>query len=415
MEILVDVGGNPGTDCRGFCKYCYFKKVGATEPLGCKYCPPFMKGCDYCTRSVRESHHGFKPMRQVLDETASKIYGANASDITGFIITGGGDVSCYPEFLPLLTFLSDFGLPVKIGYTSGKGFDGSEGSFLKDAGIKEVNFTLFASDPALRKEYMHDPTPEMSLKVFEELCGFCNVYAAIVLVPGANDGAVLEETLSWLEKTGAKGALLMRFANKTENGLILGNEPVIPGVVSHTIEEFAEIVRTAAANHPNLRISGTPLEDPLLDSPFAIRNVPEALARLPKINMEATIITSIAAAPRLSEIFEKLGGIVNIIAAEKDIGCLITADDLRKINPAEMKDTVFIPGRCFVHEKDIKDILIPEKSKRIVRRGPDTLSVDGEMSASMTKEELLEFEIQAFTELIEQINALGLPPAEDSA
>ena len=410
MEILVDVGGNPGTDCRGFCKYCYFKKVGKTEALGCKYCPPFVKGCDYCIRSVRESHHSFKPMRQVLDETAAKIYNTKASDIKGFVITGGGDVSCYPELLPLLSFLSDFGLPVKIGYTSGKGFDGSEVSFFKDAGITEVNFTLFAADPALRKEYMLDPTPEMSLKVFEELCSFCNVYAAIVLVPGVNDGAVLAQTLSRLEEVGAKGALLMRFANKAESGLILGNEPVIPGVVSHTIEEFAEIVRTAAKNHPNLRISGTPLEDPLLDSPFAIRNAPEALAKVPKINTTATIITGKAAAPRLTEIFEKLGGTVNVIAAEKDIGCLITADDLRKIDQTDMKETVFIPGRCFVHERDIKEILIPEKSKRIVRRGPDTLSMDGEMSASMTKEELLEFEIQAFTELIHSINTLGLPP-----
>lgn len=410
MEILVDVGGNPGTDCRGFCKYCYFKKVGTTEPLGCKYCPPFQKGCDYCTRSVRESHHGFKPMRQVLDETASKLYTLKEADITGFVITGGGDVSCYPEFLPLLSFLSDFGLPVKIGYTSGKGFDGSEASFLKEAGIREVNFTLFSSDPALRREYMHDPTPEMSLKVFEELCAFCDVYAAVVLVPGANDGAVLDQTLSWLEKAGAKGALLMRFANKTENGLILGNEPVIPGVVSHTIEEFAEIVRTAAKNHPALRISGTPLEDPLLDSPFAIRNVPEALEKLPKIQKEATIVTGKAAAPRLSEIFEKLGGTVNVVATDKDIACLITAADLKKLDPAEMKETIFLPGRCFVHEREIKEILIPEKSRRIVRRGPDTLSVDGEISASMAKEEVLALEIQALTELIEQINALGLPP-----
>jgi putative methanogenesis marker protein 10 len=409
MEILVDVGGNPGTDCRGFCKYCYFKKVGITEPLGCKYCPPFLKGCDYCTRSVRESHSGFKPMQTVLNETAAKLYNIKESDIDGFIITGGGDVSCYPEFLPLLSFLSDFGLPVKIGYTSGKGFNGSEAPFLKKANIKEVNFTLFASDPALRKEYMHDPTPEMSLKVFEELCGFCDVYAAVILVPDANDGAVLEETLTYLERVGAKGALLMRFANSAENGLILGNAPIIPGILPHTIEEFAEIVRSAAKNHPNLRISGTPLEDPLLDSPFAIRNVPEALEKLPPVTAEATIITSKAAAPRLVEIFEKLGGAVNVVAVEKDIACLITADDFRKMDQSEIKDTVFIPGRCFVHEKEIKEIFIPEKSKRIVRRGPDTLSADGEISASMTKEELLQFEIAAFTELISQINALGFP------
>lgn len=413
MEILVDVGGNPGTDCRGFCQYCYFKKVGAVEPLGCKYCPPFIKGCNYCTRSVRESYHGFKPLRHVLDETAGKLCLVNASDIDGFIITGGGDVSCYPELLPLLSFLADFGLPVKIGYTSGKGFDGSETLFLKDAHIKEVNFTLFAADPALRREYMRDPSPEMSLKIFEELCEFCDVYAAVVLIPGANDGVVLEHTLSWLEQVGAKGALLMRFANGTDNGLILGNAPVISGVIPHTIDEFVDIVRSAAAAHPKLRISGTPLEDPLLDSPFAIRNVPEALEKLPPVLAEATIITGRAAAPRLSEIFEKLGGTVNIVSAGKDIACLITADDLAEIDPACLKETVFLPGRCFVHDTDIKRILIPDNSRRIVRRGPDTLSVDGEMSAGLTKEDVLEIEIAALTELISLINTLGLPPKKE--
>ena len=413
MEILIDVGGNPGVDCRGFCKYCYFKKVGVVEPLGCKYCPPFQKGCDYCTRGVKESYHGFKPLRQVLDETANKLYHAKEGDINGFVITGGGDVSCYPELLPLLSMLSDIGLPVKIGYTSGKGFDGSETAFLKEANVTEVNFTLFASDPALRKEYMHDPSPEMSLKVFEELCSFCNVYAAIVLVPGANDGEILEQTLSYLERVGAKGALLMRFANETKNGLILNNAPIIPGVVSHTIEKFTEIVRSASSKHPSLRVSGTPLEDPVTGSPFAIRNDPKALKKLPTITKEATIITGKAAAPRLTELFEKLGGTVNVLATDKDIACLITADDLKKADLSLLKDTVFIPGRCFVHEKEIKDILIPPKSKRIVRRGPDTLTADGELSASMTKEEIIAFEIKMMTELIEQINALGLPPKNE--
>ncbi|WNY27680.1 methyl coenzyme M reductase-arginine methyltransferase Mmp10 [Methanolapillus ohkumae] len=412
MDILVDVGGNPGTDCRGFCRYCYFKKVKDTEPLGCKYCLPFKKGCDYCTRSVRESYSGFKPLRQVLDETAQKLTRMNSEDIHGFMITGGGDVSCYPDFYALLSFLSEFELPVKIGYTSGKGFLGKEAPVLLQSGVSEVNFTLFSSDPMLRREYMGDPEPEMSLLVFEELCAGCDVYAAIVLVPGVNDGAVLKKTLSWLEKTGAKGALLMRFANKYENGLILRNEPVIPGVVSHSIEEFSQIVREAAQNHPNLRISGTPLLDSKLDSPFTIRNDPASLSKLPKITKEATIITGNAAAPLLADIFEKLGGLVNVVAVDKDIGCLITMEDFKKLSPADMrkiKETVFIPGRAFVHDRELKEWMESDGVSRIVRRGPDTLSVDGEMSPGMTREDVLDFEILAFSELIGQINSLGLP------
>ena len=83
MEVVIDVGGNPGVDCRGFCKYCYFKKVKDIQPLGCKYCLPFKKGCDYCTRSVKESYSGFKPLQIVLEETARKLYFANG-EITKF-------------------------------------------------------------------------------------------------------------------------------------------------------------------------------------------------------------------------------------------------------------------------------------------------------------------------------------------
>ena len=96
MEVVIDVGGNPGGDCRGFGKYCCFKKVKDIQPLGCKYCLPFKKGCDYCTRSVKESYSGFKPLQIVLEETARKLYFANG-EITKFTISGGGDLSCYPE------------------------------------------------------------------------------------------------------------------------------------------------------------------------------------------------------------------------------------------------------------------------------------------------------------------------------
>jgi len=47
-----------------------------------------------------------------------------------------------------------------------------------------------------------------------------------------------------------------------------------------------------------------------------------------------------------------------------------------------------------------------------VRRGPDRLTVDGEMSISMTKEEVIQFEISAFSELIDHINVIGLPPEQ---
>lgn len=409
MEVTVDVGGNPGVDCRGFCKYCYFKKVKDIQPLGCKYCLPFKKGCDYCTRSVKESYTGFKPLQIVLEETAGKLYFASG-EVKKFTISGGGDLSCYPELKMLVEFLSQFKIPIHLGYTSGKGFSNlDDASFYIDHGITEVSYTVFATDPVLRAEYMKDPEPEASLQVLRDFCAHCDVYGAIVLIPGVNDGEILDKTLSDLERMGAKGAILMRFANFPENGLILNNAPIIPGVIPHTAEEFTELVRRSAAKHPSIRITGTPLEDPLIGSPFAIRNNPEALEKLPRITKRATVITGQIAAPRMREIFETLGGSVNVVSLKKDIGCLITIEDFKKLDLSEVSETVFIPGRAFVHDMEVKEALKKDGVDRLIRRGPETLSVDGEMSIGMKKEEVLELEIENFTELIEQINSLGLP------
>jgi NifB/MoaA-like Fe-S oxidoreductase len=57
---------------------------------------------------------------------------------------------------------------------------------------------------------------------------------------------------------------------------------------------------------------------------------------------------------------------------------------------------------------EVKEILRSDGIDRIIRRGPESLSVDGEMSIGMTREEVLELEIENFTELINQINSLGL-------
>jgi methanogenesis marker radical SAM protein len=409
MEVVVDVGGNPGVDCRGFCKYCYFKKVKETPALGCKYCLPFKKGCDYCTRSVKEAYSGFKSLQMVLEETAQKLY-FTTEEVKKFAISGGGDLSCYPELKNLVAFLSQFNIPIHLGYTSGKGFSKSDDAqFYIDHGVTEVSFTVFATDPGLRAGYMKDPEPDASLHVLKDFCAHCEVYAAIVLIPGINDGKVLDKTLSDLETMGAKGAILMRFANFSENGLILNNAPIIPGVIPHTVQEFTELVRNCAEKYPSMRITGTPLEDPLIGSPFAIRKVPEALLKLPKVTKKATIITGDVAAPRLREIFDALGGAVNIVSLKKDIGCLITIDDFKALDLSKVGETVFIPGRAFVHDMEVKEILRSDGIDRIIRRGPESLSVDGEMSIGMTREEVLELEIENFTELINQINSLGLP------
>ncbi len=396
-------------DCRGFCRYCYFKKVKDVPAFGCKHCFPFSKGCDYCTRGVKELYSGFKPAQYVMAQVSQSLH-FGSSDFDKFTISGGGDVSCYPELRELVHSLSRFEKPIHLGYTSGKGFTSEDdATFFIENGVKEVSFTVFATDASLRGRYMNDPEPEVSLVVLRDFCAHCDVYAAIVLIPGVNDGEVLEKTLTDLEEMGAKGAILMRFANSREEGLILENAPVMPEVTqTHNVEEFTSIVRDCASKH-SLRITGTPLEDPLIGSPFAIRLHDDLISKLPEVTRECTILTSRVAGPRISEIFDRLCTSVNVVCVDKDIGCLMTIDDVRKVDLSEFKETVIIPGRAFVHDPEIKAVLSRDGVDRFVRRGPDCLTVDGEMSIGMSAEEVLDMEFDAFSELIGQINAIGLP------
>jgi methanogenesis marker radical SAM protein len=366
---------------------------------------PFKKGCDYCSRAIVEGYPGWKPLDSVVFEVAQKCFGEIPDKIT---ISGGGDLSCYPDLLTLARTLSQEIVPLHLGYTSGKGFNrGDEASSLVDAGVHEVTFTVFSTKPQLRQKYMGDKHAEAALSNLKIFCENCEVYCAAVLIPGVNDGAELEKTCSDLVEMGAKGLILMRFANSRDQGLILGNDPIIPGIKPHSVEEFRQIVTETSDNY-DLRITGTPLWDPETGAPFALASNPEALARLPATRRGATIITSTTAQPLLTAIFQKLGGPVNVLSVNKDIGCLITLEDFLGIDLALVKDTVIIPGRTLAHEKEIKKALSRDGRERLVARGPDKLTVDGEMSISMTKQEVLDLEVEAFVELIEAINALGV-------
>ena len=289
-QLTVDIGGSPGINCRGFCEYCYFKKVRGVQPLGCRYCLPFKKGCDYCTRGIREEYSGFKDLKTIADETLANLQG-KSGELERITISGGGDPSCYPRFTELIELLGSMEAPLHIGYTSGKGWDDPAiADLLINNGLSELSFTVFATDPALRKRYMHDPTPEVSLAILEKLCGNCDVYAAAVILPGINDGAVLEQTCEWLQDRGAKGIILMRFANTVQQGLVLGNGPVIPDQKVQTVASFRDLI-TDLNRKFTLKISGTPLWDPEIGSPFAILNEPELIQKLPRVQRRATVIT----------------------------------------------------------------------------------------------------------------------------
>ena len=413
MQIIADVGGIPGKDCRGFCKYCYFRKVKGNDPFGCRYCSPGRVGCESCTTGVRETKNEFIPPFMVLGSVQNSIMMGNYRDKDLKVnISGGGDVSCYPQLLELAAGLNQWNLPIHLGYTSGKGIDDSKvAEDLISLGVNEVTFTVFSTDPKLRKEWVLDQKPEESMKALEIFCQNSEVHAASVIVPGVNDGEKLFETCSKLEEWGAKAFILMRFANHRNQGLILGNEPIIEGIEPHSIQEFDELVRSVNKEF-NLRVTGTPVCDPENDSPFAISKDKNSkyLEILSKIKSEATILTSKVAAPFIDKIINSIGAqdLVNVVAADQDIGCLITHEDLENLDLKELKETVMIPGRAFVHDKQAHDILSRDGVDRIVARGPDKLSVDGEMSGTLTREDVLKKELIAFENLIEAINFFGV-------
>lgn len=405
-QLIVDIGGSPGTNCRGFCEYCYFKKVKGVQPLGCRYCLPFKKGCDYCTRGIREEYAGFKDLRSIADETLANLQ-SKQGEVDRITISGGGDPSCYPRFTELIELLGSMEAPLHIGYTSGKGWDDPKiADLLIENGLSEISFTVFATDPALRKKYMHDPTPEASLAILEKLCGAVEVYAAAVILPGVNDGGVLEETCQWLQHKGAKGLILMRFANTADQGLILGNGPVMVQQSVQSAESFRDMI-TNLQKKFTLKISGTPLWDPEIGSPFAIRSEPDLLAKLPRVTRKASVISGSIATPFIDTILAACGSKVPVIPVSKEIACLITAADLNSIDLTQLDDTIILPGRAFVHDQEAQEILSRDGRERTIVRGPEMLTADAETSMGMTREEVLELEMEGFSQLIWMINRYG--------
>ncbi len=405
-QLTVDIGGRPGLDCRGFCTYCYFKHAQEVPPFGCRYCLPFTKGCEYCTRSVQERYTGFKDLKEVAGDTLANLQ-LLSGDLTRITISGGGDPSCYPEFTDLIELLASLEAPLHIGYTSGKGFDDPAiADFLINSGLTEISFTVFAADPELRHRYMHDPTPEASLEIIKRLAGAIDVYAALVILPGINDGSVLTNTIRWLEEVGVKGVILMRFANTTVQGLILNNAPIIQEQRTQTVEEFADLVRQTKTI-TTMRISGTPLCDPDLGSPFAILEEPELLEILPAIHRSAAIITGTVAEPAIRTILTKKGSLTEVIPVQKEIADLITIEDLKALDLSLLPGTIVIPGRAFVHLAEAEEVLSADGMIRTVLRGPEMLTADGETSMGMDRDSVLALEMAGFSSLINLINQYG--------
>jgi len=68
MEIYTDVGGRPGLDCGGFCKFCFYKNVDFNNlkslKIGCIDCPPGQIGCKKCQALINRVNNDFKTTSQ---------------------------------------------------------------------------------------------------------------------------------------------------------------------------------------------------------------------------------------------------------------------------------------------------------------------------------------------------------------
>ena len=405
MEVVVDLGGRPGIDCNGYCKFCYFRGVDKVEPMGCRLCSPIKKGCDYCSRAVIEIEPGFKPLDMLLFEV-SRQRGSFEPDMIS--LWANADLSCYPQLLELVSRISGGRVPVFLDYTSGKGFkNGNEAEALVKAGVRKLSFSVFSTNPALRRKYVGDRHPEAVLSNLRTFCENCDVYAMIVLIPGVNDGEELEKTCRDLEEMGAKGLMLMIFANSEQQGLIFGNGPVIPGVVPHCADELKNL-STDINKRYKMRVIGTPFWDPETGAPFALAHHKSELKRLPAVEKSATLVTSSLAYPLLSSIIQELSDKINVLPVKKDIGSLIMQKDFREMDITGMKDRVIIPRLALAHDREIMKALRRDGKRRLVFRGPESLTVESELSIYMTRQQVLDYEIAAFTGLIEQINDVGV-------
>ncbi|MDD4299353.1 MAG: methanogenesis-associated radical SAM protein, partial [Methanomicrobium sp.] len=92
---------------------------------------------------------------------------------------------------------------------------------------------------------------------------------------------------------------------------------------------------------------------------------------------------------------------------QKEIACLITIDDLKAVDLSRINETVIIPCRCFVHDKEASEVLSADGVERTVIRGPDMLTADAETSMGMDRNGVLQMEMDGFSDLIRLINMYG--------
>ena len=110
MHVVADVGGIPGKDCNGFCKYCYFRKVKEIKVFGCAHCLPNKIGCERCSKGVADSQSEFKSPFEVFSNVQNTIMMNMGIGEIIADISGGGDISCFPHLESLTAQFNQFSI-----------------------------------------------------------------------------------------------------------------------------------------------------------------------------------------------------------------------------------------------------------------------------------------------------------------
>ena len=416
MEIYTDVGGRPGLDCGGFCQFCFYKNVDFNRlkslKIGCADCPPHQIGCEKCQALINRVENDFKPLPRVFMDLENKLM-QNSWDALNrnlkVVIGAGADIFYYPHLKELVSVIKASYLPLHLGYTSGKAIkDESFARELISLGLDELSFSVFSTDPELRRKWMRDRNPEEAVKSLKLFCENIEVNASVVVIPGVNDGKRLFQTGSDLEAWGVKTFVLRRFANFKNQGLILNDDrPILEGIKPHTYEEFQELVREVSDEF-SFRVLAFPFYDPEKDFPFVILKEKNRgfLEELPPVKREATVVTSKLSSPFLKRFFELVdeSDLVNVIGVDKEIADLITHEDLESIDLAEVRKNVVLPSGALVHDEQAQEIFSKDGVRRRIKRGPYVLTHPYYESVDFNTEELIEHELKSFKALIDKVN-----------
>ncbi|MGB8233814.1 MAG: methyl coenzyme M reductase-arginine methyltransferase Mmp10 [Methanobacterium sp.] len=423
MDIKLFLGGIPGKDCGGFCKFCNFKTFDYKkfENINCRYCPPNHNGCNYCRNYFKEVYSDFKHPNDVLLNLETQLIRMrffdglgieDTFDDTKILVGSNGDFTFYPYLKELISKLKQYQLPIYFGYTTGKGIKNEKKiQELLNMNIDGIRFSIFSSNPEIRRKWMNDNSPEISLKAIEMFSENIDLHASSVVIPGITDLEELIKTGTKLEEWGVKLFTLIRFANFINQGNILNNRPIIDGITPYSFEEFQDIV-TIVNDEFKYRVVGLPVFDPENHYPYILscRKYSPYLGFLPDITSEATIITGKYSEKYLKKIFKKIdeNSMVNISSVDKEIGDLITSDDFSKIELDEVKNKVIIPGNALLSDNQAETLLMKDGRFREVVRGPDALTLVDETPVDekpIDKKKAIKFELNAFTNLINTINS----------